>query len=74
MTALIMKDLNRVAEPGPRNAFMLDRVIKRILALYSRASRDEVEAEIRQHCDVTDSPSGPVLQGWCLRRGTSQAV
>lgn len=69
---LIIEDLNRVADPHPQNAFMLDRVIRKIAALYSRASKAEIEAELRQHCTVTPSVSGDVLQGWCLRRG--QAV
>lgn len=72
MTPQIIKDLNRVCDPHPKNSYLLSPVIRKIVGLYTRATRDEVEAEIRQHCEVTDSPSGPVLRGWCLRRG--QAV
>lgn len=71
---LILKDLNRVADAHPKNAYMLSPVVRRIAALYARASKAEIEAELRQHCTVTPSESGDVLQGWCLRRGTSQAV
>lgn len=68
MTPQILIDLQRVADPGPRNSFMLDRVaaaLKRHLKLTD--TRATIAAEIEQHCDVRPSPSGPVLMGWYMR-------
>lgn len=68
MTPQILIDLKQVADSGPRNSYLLDRVaaaLKRHLGLTD--SRAAIAAEITSHCTIRPSPSGPVLMGWYLR-------
>ena len=71
MTCQIILDLSRVADAGERNAHLLDRVARQMKQrLRLDDSLATIMDELRAHCTVTPSPSGDVLQGWCLRRGS----
>lgn len=70
MTCQIHKDLHKVADAGPGNSFLLDRVVRRLKQrLGTTTPNTEIERLIRAGCEVTSSPSGPVLRGWFLRPG-----
>ncbi len=65
----ILSDLREVADAGPRNGFMLDRVAQRLkVKLNLSDSLASIERAIRAECRVTSSPSGDVLQGWALKK------
>ncbi len=69
----ILCDLSQIADEGPGNSFLLDRVSRRLKGtLQLSDSLADIESEIRAHCTVTRSPAGPVLQGWALRRSSRE--
>ena len=69
----IIRDLSKVADPGPGNSYLLSPVVRRLKQkLGTTTPNAEIERLIRASCEVTSSPSGLVLVGWYLKR--SQAV